>query len=70
MKKTICDRCGKEIKDTFVFDPESIYAHYDIRAIVYTRVRHPGSINEQWTIDLCPSCEKELSYWLHNKEAK
>ncbi len=71
MRKKICDRCGSEIKDTNVFDPDDIYTHYDIRAIAYTRFKHPGAVcNGQRIIDLCPSCERELSDWLSNKEAR
>jgi hypothetical protein len=70
LRKIICDRCGNEITDIIVFNPGEIYAHYDIRVTTYTKVKHPNTIGGPWNIDLCPSCEKELSYWLHNKEAK
>lgn len=66
MRKTICDRCGKEIKDTFVWDPEAICTNYDIKAITHSTFKHP--LPAQRVIDLCPSCEKEFSDWLSNKE--
>jgi hypothetical protein len=71
MKKTICDRCGKEIKGTFVIDPSDIRPHYHIAKTIYATAMHPFSNGrEDIIIDLCPSCEKEFSDWLSNKEAQ
>lgn len=68
MKKTICDRCGQEILDTYVWDPETIYTHFDIKAKRYARVQHPFFTDREKIIDLCTTCEKEFSEWLSNKE--
>lgn len=68
MRKKICDRCSKEIKDTFVWDPKSVYTQYDIKAITHSTFQHPCVSNGCRTIDLCPSCEKEFSDWLANED--
>ena len=55
MKKTYCDRCGKEIR----YDPrqQAILPTYNISYAIYNLYNH---------FDLCDSCQIEFNNWMKN----
>ena len=61
MRKIICDRCGNEISDVVCVGTKDIYPRYHIVEMKSISNINPLDGN---LIDLCPSCEKELSKWL------
>ena len=63
MKKTFCDRCGKEIEGTVMLDISQ--AAKLVAGIRYTLTSRIG-MNDGRQYDLCPDCQRDLYDWLND----
>ena len=66
MKKTFCDRCGKEIGGTVMLDISQ--AAQLVAGIKYTLTSRFGINNDVKQYDLCPDCQGDLYDWLNSKK--
>lgn len=69
MKKTYCDRCGKEMRGTVMLDISQ--AAKLVAGISYTLTSRIG-VSDDRQYDLCPDCQSDLYDWLNEggKEEK
>ena len=63
MKKTFCDRCGKEMGDVVMLD--MLQAEKLIAGIRYTLTSRFGT-GDAKQYDLCPECQRDLYDWLND----
>lgn len=71
MKKTFCDRCGREMEGTVMLDISQ--AAQLVTGLRYTLSSRLG-MGDIKNYDLCPDCQSALYDWLNsdkdNKEEK
>ena len=70
MKKTFCDRCGREIQGLVLLDvPQAAKLVAGIRYTLSSNYGMGGDIKKY---DLCPECQSDLYDWLNDggKEEK
>jgi len=68
MKKTFCDRCGKEcVAPGVVLEKKQFSGWFEIYKM---RLIHSynGPVQEQESLDLCEKCNKDLVAFLNNEE--
>lgn len=64
MKKTFCDRCGKEIEGIVMCDISQ--AAQLVAGIRYTLTSSFGMGSDIKKYDLCPDCQSDLYDWLND----
>lgn len=62
MKKTFCDRCGKEMENTIMLDmTQAAQLIAGTRYILTSRY----GMSDIKKYDLCPECQRDLYEWLN-----